>query len=465
MPRLITEQTFYRFLKCPNWVYFDAHSDDPQPHDPLMSLLIDNGMIEEKQRALLQTKDDVAEVTYEDPEEAFSQTLQFMHEGRQTIYRAVLVDQHWIGHPDVLEKVEGRSKLGDWYYVAADFKGTREVRDEFQFQGCFYAELLERIQGVKPEQGYVMTPDGTVLPYLIQAFEAEYKLTLDDIERVVAGQKPAHFTTSGCKQSPWFEKCRSLSEACNDLSLLNRVWREEVAELERAGVKTIDELAAASFEELSHRAPGVRRDRLERMRDQAVSIKKGKHMITGRVDFPEGKRALYFDIESDPLRDFDYLFGMLSVDGNQSEYRAFFAESPEGIEKMWREFVGFVESHFDEPIYHYGSFEADVLRRFIEKYGASSIAREALERNLIDINLALRPAVIFPLTFYSLKDIASYLGFSWRADDASGANSVLWFEKWLGTGDNALKQKILDYNEDDVRATWKVKEWLHDNCR
>jgi predicted RecB family nuclease len=465
MPRLITEQTFYRFLKCPNWVYFDAHADTPQPHEPLMSLLIDNGLIEEKQRALLAAKKDVAEVTYEDPEEAFSQTLQFMHEGRQTIYRAVLVDQHWIGHPDVLEKVEGRSKLGDWYYVAADFKGTREVRDEFQFQGCFYAELLERIQGVKPEQGYVMTPDGTVLPYLIQAFEAEYKLTLDDIERVVAGQKPAHFTTSGCNQSPWFEKCRGLSEACNDLSLLNRVWREEVAELERAGVTTIDALAAASFEELSHRAPGIRRDRLERMRDQAVSIKKGKHMITGAVDFPDGKRALYFDIESDPLRDFDYLFGMLSVDGNQSEYRAFFAESPEGIEKMWREFVGFVESHFDEPIYHYGSFEADVLRRFIEKYGASSIAREALERNLIDLNAALRPAVIFPLTFYSLKDIASYLGFSWRAEDASGANSVLWFEKWLGTKDDALKQKILDYNEDDVRATWKVKEWLHENCR
>jgi len=447
MPRLITQRSFYQYLKCPNWVYFDAHADAPKPHDPLMELLVDQGLIREKQRELLAGRPDVAEVTYEDPEEAFSQTLRFMHEGRGTIYRAVLIDKHWIGTPDVLEKVEGRSKVGDWYYVAADFKATREVRDDHMFQGCFYAELLERIQGVKPERGYVITPDRAVLPYGIAPFETAYALTLDEIERIVAGQKPAHFTTSGCKQSPWFEKCRALSEGCDDLSLLNRVWREEVARLEAAGVKTISALAAASVEDLSHRAPDVRPERIERMRDQAVAIKNGTHLITGAVDFPEGKRAVYFDIESDPLRDLDYLFGVLVVDGAQSEYRAFFASSPEDQERMWKEFCGFIESHFDVPVYHYGS-----------------IAREALERNLIDVNVALRTAVIFPLTFYSLKDIASYLGFSWRAEDASGANSVLWFEKWLATKDDALKRKILDYNEDDVRATWKLKEWLQGHC-
>lgn len=464
MPRLITEKSFYQYLKCPNWVYFDAHADAPQPHEPLLALLAVQGLVHEKRQELLALRRDVAEVTYEDPEEAFTQTLAFMREGRATIYRGALIDQHWIGTPDVLEKVEGRSRLGDWYYVAADFKGSREVRDDFAFQGCFYAELLERIQGVKPQRGYVITPDKVVLPYDVAAFENEYKLTLDGIERIVAGERPAHFTTSGCKQSPWFEKCRGISESCNDLSLLNRVWREEVAALSEVGVKTVDELAGASVENLSHRAPGLRRERIERMRDQAVALKDGKHLITGAVDFPAGKRAVYFDIESDPLRDLDYLFGVLVVDGSQSEYRAFFAESPEDQERMWKEFCGFVESEFDTPVYHYGTFEADVLKRFAARYGLSAIAREAMERNLIDVNLALRPAVIFPLTFYSLKDIASYLGFSWRADDASGANSVLWFEKWLGSKDDALKQKILDYNEDDVRATWKLKEWLQDNC-
>src|SRR3990167_7209594 len=78
MPRLLTEQTFYRYLKCPHWVYFDAHADSVNPHDPLLAELVNEGLIEEKQRALLVHKPDLAEVTAEDPEAAFRQTLAFM---------------------------------------------------------------------------------------------------------------------------------------------------------------------------------------------------------------------------------------------------------------------------------------------------------------------------------------------------------------------------------------------------
>lgn len=138
----ITEKTFYQYVKCPNWVYFDVHSEHKKPHHPLMERLIDDGMIDEKQREVISDKGDIAEVTAEDPDDAFRQTLAFMAEGRQTIYHGVLVDQHWVGHPDVLEKVEGQSRFGSHYYVAADIKRSRYVRDEFKFQGCFYAELL-----------------------------------------------------------------------------------------------------------------------------------------------------------------------------------------------------------------------------------------------------------------------------------------------------------------------------------
>jgi len=83
---------------------------------------------------------------------------------------------------------------------------------------------------------------------------------------------------------------------------------------------------------------------------------------------------------------------------------------------------------------------------------------------MIDILEVLRPAVVFPLSFYSLKDIASYLGFRWRSDDASGANSVLWFEEWLKKKSQKMMQKILEYNEDDVRATSHLKQWLQEHA-
>jgi uncharacterized protein len=463
MQGTITEKMFFQYLKCPNWVYFDTHAAEARPHEALMTRLQDDGLIDEKELELISDRDDLVEVTAEDPEEAFRQTLEFMREGRQTIYHGVLIDKHWVGHPDILEKVEGRSKLGDYYYVAADLKRSRRLRDDHQFQGCFYAELLGRVQGVKPLQGYVINPDNETMPYLIEEFEAEYELTLSEIEKIISGQRPIHFVTSGCKQSPWAKECRGESESCRDLSLLNRVWREEVRRLREAGIVTIDQLSLKSVPDLESMVPDVSANRLEMMRDQAIAIVEGRHMIRGNVDLPESHIELYFDIESDPLRDFDYLFGILKVSKDGEEYIPFFAESPEQEAEMWREFVEFIEQHIDAPIYHYGWFEEEVVRRFGAKYGIGEIAREALERNMIDLLAVIRPAVIFPLSFYSLKDIAQYIGFNWRAEDASGANSVLWFEEWLKKKTPRLMQKILEYNEDDVIATYKLQRWVREN--
>ena len=464
MHSVITEKTFYQYLKCPNWVYLDFHALEPRPHDVLLARLQDDGLLPDKEHEIISDREDLVEVTAEDPDQAFKQTLAFMREGRKTIYHGVLVDKHWVGHPDILERVEGRSRLGDYYYVAADLKRTRFVRDDHKFQGCFYAELLEKIQGVKPVQGYVVTPDKTALPYLIEEFEAEYELTLTEIEKIIAGQRPAHFVTSGCKQSPWFDVCRGESQACDDVSLLNRVWREEVHRLEDAGVKTIRELALKSIPELEHLCPTVSSVRLETMRDQAIAIVEQRHIIRRHVKMPEANVELFFDIESDPLRDFDYLFGVLEVSSKGGQYHSFMAQSPEQEGEMWKEFVACVESHMDSPISHYGWFETEVVNRFAAKYGISEIARQALEENMIDLLELIRPAIIFPLSFYSLKDLAAYTGFTWRSDDASGANSVLWFEEWLKKKTPKLLQKILEYNEDDVRATHKLQRWVREHA-
>ncbi|MBI4120234.1 MAG: ribonuclease H-like domain-containing protein, partial [Parcubacteria group bacterium] len=76
-------------------------------------------------------------------------------------------------------------------------------------------------------------------------------------------------------------------------------------------------------------------------------------------------------------------------------------------------------------------------------------------------------SVVLPLYFYSLKDVARYLGFEWQSEDAGGAESVVWYNDWLASrgpdgqaGDQKIMDKIIHYNEDDVQATLFVKEWL-----
>jgi predicted RecB family nuclease len=62
-------------------------------------------------------------------------------------------------------------------------------------------------------------------------------------------------------------------------------------------------------------------------------------------------------------------------------------------------------------------------------------------------------ATEWPTRDNSIKTLAKYLGFAWRDLRPSGAASVEWYDRWTRTGDPAIKRRILDYNEDDCRAT------------
>lgn len=62
-------------------------------------------------------------------------------------------------------------------------------------------------------------------------------------------------------------------------------------------------------------------------------------------------------------------------------------------------------------------------------------------------------ATEWPTRDYSIKTLAKYLGFTWRDVHPSGAASIEWFDRWCRERDPAVKQRVLDYNEDDCRAT------------
>jgi len=59
----------------------------------------------------------------------------------------------------------------------------------------------------------------------------------------------------------------------------------------------------------------------------------------------------------------------------------------------------------------------------------------------------------WPTNDYSIKTLAYYLGFRWRDESPSGAESIEWYHRWVETGDVNIKKRILKYNEDDCIAT------------
>ncbi len=456
MQKRITKQSFYRYLKCPSWIAHDATGEVRE--NGLRSRVQDDALIQEQERAILVTRKSV-EVMEETEADAYTKTLELMKGGAQSIYGGVLIHGHWVAKPDLFERVSGKSLFGEYYYVACDIKRSRHMKDEYCIQGAFYAEVLRNIQGMNPKQGYIMRPDGSVEAYVLDEYRTKFRLTLDGIERILEGVHEPHFLTSDCKQSPWFDECKQETVASDHLSRMNRIWRSEVVALNDGGVTTVTQLAGQNADLLARTVPGVTQERLRFLILGAKALIDGKPMILGAIDFPKTNDALVVDIEADPLRDLHYLFGVLDVHNGADEFHTFLAEKQSEEQTAWEGFVAFMESRPGIPVYHYGWYEQDVFKLMAERYGAPEGFVDDLAERSVDVLERLREAVIFPLSFYSLKDIAQYLGFRWRHNDASGLNSVLWYEDWLRTGNREMLNDVLRYNEDDVRATWVVREW------
>ena len=82
---------------------------------------------------------------------------------------------------------------------------------------------------------------------------------------------------------------------------------------------------------------------------------------------------------------------------------------------------------------------------------------------VIDLYNVILRHTDWPLASYSIKDIAAYLGFKWRDDTPSGALSIQWYNKYLETKDERIIKRILEYNEDDCKATMALKDFLCNN--
>ena len=447
MPK-INPNHFYQYLRCPSWIWLDVFGDAEKRRQlhPLSELLWRQGLLHDTH---IIPNQEFVKVENDDLDDAATETLRLMRQGRQTIYRGVLIDDEWVARPDVLERVEGKSLFGNYYYVACDIKRVRYLEDVHRFQGVFYALLLEKIQGTRPVQGYVMNPDKEVLNFIIEDSLEKFHLTLGEIEKILRGGKPPPFISSACRESPWLNHCIKEAESCDDLALIAHVSSDERSSFIEAGYASVRELVKVPVDLVVKKVTGVGKRRIEHLYRQAQVLVEGNPILIEPIDLSKAPVELYIDIESDPLRD-------VVCEGDKATYTPFFADSPEEEKSAWLSFVNFVGKYKGAPIYHYGHFEIFVIQRLAEKYG------HALENfeTLSDIGRAVFHNAVFPVYFYSLKDIARVLGFNWRHPEASGLNSIFWYHNWIETNNRKTREDIINYNEDDVRATKLLKDWL-----
>ena len=79
---------------------------------------------------------------------------------------------------------------------------------------------------------------------------------------------------------------------------------------------------------------------------------------------------------------------------------------------------------------------------------------------LVDLYRVVKQALRAGVPSYSIKEIEELYGFVRTAEVTGGDESVVLFEKWLESGDDALLEGIRAYNEEDCRSTVALHEWL-----
>ncbi|MFH1839478.1 MAG: TM0106 family RecB-like putative nuclease [Patescibacteria group bacterium] len=464
----LTATDFYRYSKCPHWPYYErfATKDEKKLKRALTDFeikIMEDGVAHEERvvASLFEEQSAVEAPQTKDAEKDFKATLKLMKQGAPLIYQGTLTDKDWSGRPDLLERHEGTSALGEWYYVPVDVKSTHHIHRYQKMQLIFYSILLDRIQRRFPNEPAIINNDGERLSFEAREFMDKFEDNLQELKKIRAGEIPDPVLRKACHDSgPWGAACEKLAKDKNDIALIYKLDVRKLAQLREIGVRTVADAVVMDPAILDGAAPGLTMHGMEVAKMQAQALQNDAVFAREPVYLPEEGLEIHFDIESDLPNDVDYLYGFLIRGEKGDEYKPFVAERLEDEEKMWNEFLDWLETLPKKyTVYHYAPYEKHRLIVLENRYGGSK-ELERFRENMLDLKVVSSKSVVFPLYFYGLKNIAKFLGFEWKGDVTGGGQSIEVFEKYLDTGDRALLDSIIQYNEEDVRATAHLKDWL-----
>lgn len=414
--------------------------------------------------------------------EALELTAAAMRVGADVVYQAALADQGWRGFADFLERVKAPCPtFGDWSYEVLDTKLARSVKPEFVLQLCLYSDLLGRLQGRMPESLHVLLGSGERRSFRVEEFSAFYRMLRSRYDAQFLGGFPGTYPVpvEHCKLCRWFEHCQERWEVDDHISRIAGVGPSLSVRLADAGITTGTQLALV---QPADRPDRIGEARFERLRNQA-RLQLYEH-TTGEQTYellpPEEGRGfqrlpeprpgdLYFDMEGDPFYEGDgleYLFGVSKLDDGKVAFRAFWGHDRGQEKRAFEQFIDFVvKSIAEDPelhVYHYGSYEASALKQLMGRHGTREEEVDALlrEKVLVDLLAVTTQSMRTSKPSYSLKDIEAFYMDEREQDVTEAGDSIVRFEEWLDTGNQALLDEIEVYNEVDCLSTFKLHRWL-----
>ncbi len=166
------------------------------------------------------------------------------------------------------------------------------------------------------------------------------------------------------------------------------------------------------------------------------------------------QNCLVYDIETNIAQNRVWSIGVYTSD--DKKYTQFFEKDDE--KKLLKDFFGFVKSRKHLKAYTFSATDFDF--RVIRLVASINKLRPPpILRNGIDIGwLSVYRTLGTPKG--GLKTIAPYFGYEWADSSLDGTQVGMLYSEYLMTGEESDWNRLLQYNRDDVMATYHVLEQL-----
>lgn len=407
-------------------------------------------------------------------------TEEASRKGPDVIYQGVLYNHPLRGDVDFLMKINMPSDLGDYSYEVLDTKLAVNPESKHIIQLSFYSDLLENIQGVKPNEMYLVLGDGSKLSFKVDDFLYYYMKAKQRFEAFVMDPPVTSYPEpcQYCKMCDWLNRCSKQWQEDSHLSLVANIQRTQIDKLRKADINTVEELALTP---LNTKVPELNQTVFQRLRSQAAlqtnKTKTGENkyeilsMSQGqgfnRMPIPDSG-DLFFDMEGDPLysNGLEYLFGIYYVKNDKPIFLPFWAHDHDQERETFKEFMKFLGEHMiaypNAHIYHYNHYETTALKRLACRY---AIAEEQLDnllrkKKFIDLYKVVRESIRTSEPGCSIKNLETFYMEKREGSVATAVDSIVFYNEWRKTQEEQILKEIAKYNEIDCISTLKLRDWL-----
>lgn len=407
-------------------------------------------------------------------------TIAAIKEGAALIYQGAFAAEQWIGFPDFL--VRKTDADGVIRYEPEDAKLARKTKPEHLLQLGIYAWQFERLLEQAIGGGTIHVGAGTAEFFDLRKTHYILRRFMRRFEQFAA--QATHNTIAvpcaACAQCDYHQRCEREWRAADSTFFVAGVSGAQVVKLAAAGVATLKQLASAPVTLL---VEGMGTETVRKLvaqaRLQLRARESGAHEVetlpieSGRGFHllpPPNEGDLYFDMEGDPLHEdgLEYLFGVWGpvATVGDDEFLPIWGHDrvaeKAAFERIMQLFVAHISRHPKAHIYHYAQYEPSALKRLAMRHATMEAEVDQLlrERRFVDLYRVVRQGVRASTEGYSLKDLEKIYWGERGGDVTTAADSIVEYERWCVSHDQAILDGIASYNKDDCVSTQLMHRWL-----